>query len=138
LLGIAARFGLVGSSVALFVIVDPPVAVIVASNVNVFVPGWMVALLQVTVPPAKEHDGEQVPVPPKEVPAGIGSVTSAVKAAPGLLICTVYVTVSPFPALPVDASFTTSGFTSSVFVTVLLVVGVVTSVEVTLALFETV
>jgi ethanolamine utilization microcompartment shell protein EutS len=118
--------------------VDPPVAVIVASNVNVFVPGWMVALLHVIVPPAREHEGEQVPVPLKEVPAGIGSFTSAVNAAPGLLTCTVYVIVSPFPALPVDASFTTCGFTSSVFVTTLLVAGVVTSVEVTLALFETV
>jgi hypothetical protein len=32
----------VGSSVAVFVTVAPPLAVIVASNVNVFVPGWIV------------------------------------------------------------------------------------------------
>ena len=58
------------------------------------------------------------------------------KAAPGLLTRTVYVTVSPGPALSAETLFTTVGSTSRVFVTVLLTVGDATSVEVTLALLE--
>ena len=61
LLGIGARSGDVGSSVAVLVTVAPPLAVIVASNVNVFVPGWIVTAFQLTVPDAKVHAGEQLP-----------------------------------------------------------------------------
>src|SRR5205823_1175950 len=116
------------------VIVAPPLAVTVTSNVKVFPPGWMLAPLQLITPPEKVQVGEQVPVPPNDVPAGRLSVTSAVNAAPGFVTWSVYVIVSPVPALPVEADLTMCGFTSSEFVTVLLVVGVVTSVEVTPAL----
>src|SRR3954454_23147006 len=96
LLGIGARFGLVGSSVPVLVTVEPPAAVTVTLNENVADPGGIVTPLQVTIPPADVQAGLQPPA--NDVPPGSGSLTSAVNAAPGLLTASVYVSVSPVAA----------------------------------------
>src|SRR5690242_9201940 len=120
LLGIGLRFGLVGSSVPWFVTTEPPGAVTVTRNENVVAPGLMVAPLQLTVPLPNVHAGVQVPTPANVVPAGIASVTLAVKAAPGLLTVSVYVSVPPVAAASGVTLLTMSGFTSTWLVTVLL------------------